>query len=103
MHGGVSFAQIPAMLAKTLAALILGLPLAIIIIGIAALSWPGNLARTSLPWLLLTFPAWIAVLCLGFAAPDGKRAWARLGGATALGAVVLVLIKWVVFFPGANG
>jgi len=72
------------MWARSLAAALLGLPLTVGIIGLVVLLWPGELARITLPWLLLSFPLWIAVMSLAFLAKSGWRAWAWMGGGTLL-------------------
>lgn len=72
------------MWARSLAAALLGLPLTVGIIGLVVLLWPGELTRITLPWLLLSFPLWIAVMSLAFLAKSGWRAWAWMGGGTLL-------------------
>lgn len=72
------------MWARSLAAALLGLPLTVGIIGLAALLWPGDPVRTTLPWLLISFPVWIGVMSLAFLARTGLRAWLWMGGATLL-------------------
>ena len=69
---------------KSLAAALLGLPLTVAIIGLVALLWPGDPTRTTLPWLLVSFPLWVAVMSLAFLARSGWRAWLWMGGATLL-------------------
>ncbi|MCD7098547.1 hypothetical protein [Stenotrophomonas sp. MMGLT7] len=69
---------------KSLAAALLGLPLATLLVGLAALLWPGSLQVNALPWLLMLFPVWIGVMAVAFAFASGLRAWLWLGGATAL-------------------
>ncbi len=72
------------MWARSLAAALLGLPLTVAIIGLLALLWPGDPTRTTLPWLLLSFPLWIGVMSLAFHARSGPRAWGWMGGLTLL-------------------
>jgi len=69
---------------KSLAAALLGLPLTVAVIGLIALLWPGDPVHTTLPWLLLSFPLWIAVMACAFLFRSGLRAWLWLGGATLL-------------------
>lgn len=83
------------MLGKSLAAAVLGLPLTVGLIGMVALVWPGDLTRITLPWLLLAFPVWIGVMSLAFLASSGARAWAWMGGCTALSFALIHLIKWL--------
>jgi ABC-type uncharacterized transport system permease subunit len=73
------------MRAKALAAALLGLPLTTALIGLFILSWPGRAEIVTLPWLLMSFPLWIGLMSLAFAARSGLRAWLWMGGATALG------------------
>lgn len=80
------------MLAKALAALLLGMPLAVAMVGVAVyLSGPH--ALTTLPLLLLFFPVWIAVMVSAFACRSGVRAWLWLGGATVAAHGLLLLLK----------
>jgi hypothetical protein len=72
------------MWAKSLAAALLGLPLTVGIIGVIALHWPGELTRVTMPWLLISFPLWVAVMSLAFLARTGLRAWLWMGGGTLL-------------------
>ncbi len=72
------------MWSRALAAIVLGLPLTTGIIGLLTLLWPGELARITMPWLLMSFPVWIAVMSLAFMARSGWRAWAWMGGGTLL-------------------
>ncbi|WP_066098625.1 hypothetical protein [Xanthomonas massiliensis] len=81
------------MWAKSLAAAVLGLPLATLLVGLAALLWPGPLQVNTLPWLLMLFPAWIGTMALAFACRSGLRAWLWLGGATLLCFGLLQLVK----------
>lgn len=70
------------MWARYLAAAVLGLPLSVGLIGLAALAWPGDQAVTALPWMMLAFPLWITVMTLAFVFKSAWRAWLWLGGAT---------------------
>ena len=83
------------MWARSLAAALLGLPLTVGIIGLVALLWPGELARVTLPWLLLSFPLWVAVMSLAFLARSGWRAWAWMGGGTLLCFALIHAAKWL--------
>jgi hypothetical protein len=69
---------------KSFAAALLGLPLTVGIIGLLALLGPGDPHRTTLPWLLLSFPVWIGVMSWAFVFRSGLRAWLWMGGATLL-------------------
>jgi len=90
------------MWAKSLAAALLGLPLTVGLIGLAVLLWPGEITRTTLPWLLLAFPVWIGVMSLAFLARNGRRAWLWMGGATLLcfGLIQLArMLGWAAEMP----
>src|SRR5476649_303412 len=67
---------------KTFAAILLGLPLAVALIGLAALL-RSDQARHTLPWLLMFFPVWIGVMSIAFLFRSGARAWLWLGSACA--------------------
>ncbi|MGN6228353.1 MAG: hypothetical protein ACTHNM_13045 [Dyella sp.] len=72
------------MWARFLAATVLGLPLTVGLIGLVALAWPGDPRLTTLPWVMLTFPTWIAMMTLAFVFKSAQRAWLWLGSATGL-------------------
>lgn len=78
---------------RWLAASILGLPLTIAVVGLCALAWPGKPDITALPWMLLAFPVWVAVMTLAFVFKSGRRAWLWLGCATLLGFGLLYGLK----------
>lgn len=87
------------MLAKALAAALLGLPLTVAVIGLITLHWPGRPDIITLPWLLMSFPLWIGIMSLVFAARSGLRAWMWMGGATVLGYGLLYVLKmlgWII-------
>ncbi len=87
------------MWAKSFAAALLGLPLTVALVGLLALLTPGPLAASSLAWLLLAFPVWIACLSLPFLCRSGAQAWLWMGSATALGFALLQGLKalgWIV-------
>lgn len=82
-----------AMWPRWLAAFLLGLPLTVAVVGLAALAWPGRAEITALPWMLLAFPVWIAAMALAFAVRSGARTWLWLGGASVLGFGLLYGLK----------
>lgn len=81
------------MWARYLAAALLGLPLSVGLIGLAALSWPGDQTITTLPWIMLAFPLWVAVMTLAFVFRTALRAWLWLGGMTVLSFALLYGLK----------
>jgi len=81
------------MWARYLAAALLGLPLSVGVIGLVALAWPGDQAITTLPWVMMAFPVWIAAMTLAFVFRDALRAWLWLGGATAASFALLYGVK----------
>lgn len=80
------------MLGKSTAAAVLGLPLSVLLVGLAALL-SGDQASTTLPWLLVFFLVWIGVMTGAFLFKTGLRAWLWMGGATVIGFTVLHLLK----------
>jgi hypothetical protein len=77
---------------KSTAAAFLGLPLAVIVVGICALL-SHDPARTTLPWLLMFFPAWIGAMSVAFLFHTGVRAWLWMGGASLSGYALLHWLK----------
>lgn len=80
------------MLGKSTAAAILGLPLAVLLVGFAALL-SGDQASTTLPWLLLFFLVWVGVMTGAFLFKTGLRAWLWMGGVTVIGFASLHFLK----------
>ncbi|KZC15604.1 hypothetical protein RHOFW510R12_00100 [Rhodanobacter sp. FW510-R12] len=77
------------MWARCMSAALLGLPLSVGLIGLIALAWPGDPRVTTLPWVMMAFPTWVAMMTLAFVFRSAKRAWLWLGGATAACFVLL--------------
>lgn len=77
---------------KSTAAVFLGLPLSVLVIGLAALL-SSDQASTTLPWLLLFFLVWIAVMTCTFLFTTGLRAWLWTGGLTLAGYTALYFLK----------
>lgn len=77
---------------KSTAAVFLGLPLAVIVVGICALL-SHDQTRTTLPWLLMFFPVWMGAMSIAFLFRTGRRAWLWMGGAALLGYAALHLSK----------
>lgn len=80
------------MLGKSTAAAVLGLPLAVLLVGFAALL-SGDQASTTLPWLLLFFLVWIGVMTGAFLFKTGLRAWLWMGGLAVTGFTALHFLK----------
>lgn len=81
------------MAAKHWAAALFGLPLTIAWVGILALLFPGTAQQAILPWLLLTFPLWLAVMALMYLSRSGKRLWLLVSSLTILSYAALWLLK----------
>lgn len=77
---------------KSTAAAFLGLPLSVLIVGLAALL-SSDQATTTLPWLMVFFLVWIAVMTGAFLFKTGLRAWLWMGGLTLAGYVALHFLK----------
>jgi hypothetical protein len=77
---------------KSTAAAFLGLPLSVLLVGVAALLGDAQ-ARTTLPWLLVFFLVWIATMTAAFLFRSGLRAWLWMGGLTVAGYAALYLLK----------
>ena len=78
---------------RWLAVALLGLPLTVGVVGLLARFVPGPPEITALPWMLLVFPVWTAVMSLAFVFRNGFHAWLWLGGATLLSVGALFIIK----------
>jgi hypothetical protein len=81
-----------AMLGKSTAAIFLGLPLAVLMVGFLALL-SNDQTNTTLPWLLLFFLVWIAVMTATFLFKSGLRAWLWMGSLTIIGFTALHFLK----------
>ncbi|MEC5162528.1 MULTISPECIES: hypothetical protein [unclassified Janthinobacterium] len=81
------------MWAKSLAAGLLGFPLAVGLVGLVALLGPGSWEARTLPMLLLFFPIWVGCIAAAFLFQSGLRAWAWMGAATALCFALMHLVK----------
>lgn len=77
---------------KSTAAVFLGLPLSVLIVGFAALL-SGDQRTTTLPWLMVFFLVWIAVMTIAFLFKTGVRAWLWMGGLTVAGYAALHFLK----------
>ena len=80
------------MWSRSLAALLLGFPLAVAVVGLAALLC-GSQSGATLPLLLLFFPVWVGAMALAFLFKNGVSAWLWLGGATLLGFGLMAALK----------
>jgi hypothetical protein len=81
------------MWSKTLAGVLLALPVTVLLIGWFALLWPGKNDELVLVWLLWSFPLWVAVLATLPLHRRHRESWFWLGGLALLGSAVLLLIK----------
>ncbi|MDC8758465.1 hypothetical protein [Janthinobacterium fluminis] len=81
------------MWSRSLAAVLLGFPLSVALVGLCVLLGPGAGGTRTLPMLLLFFPIWVGVMSLAFMFRTGLRAWAWMGGATLLSFTLLYLVK----------
>lgn len=88
------------MITRWLAALLLGLPLAVALIGPLALWGPGTPSQRTLPLLLLFFPLWMACICLPFAMDNVRRACAWM---TALALCGLLLSRLALHLGALGG
>jgi hypothetical protein len=77
---------------KSTAAAFLGLPLSVLIVGLAALL-SSDQATATLPWLMVFFLVWIAVMTGAFLFKTGLRAWLWMGGLTLAGYTALHFLK----------
>ena len=66
------------MLAKTLAGILLGLPLAMALIAIVVWIWPGSSESVAMPALVAFFPAWTGIMGGTYMFRSGARAWTWL-------------------------
>jgi hypothetical protein len=80
------------MLGKSTAAAVLGLPLAVLLVGFIALL-SDDQKSTTLPLLLLFFLAWVGAMIAAFLFKTGLRAWLWMGGASIVGYTALHLLK----------
>lgn len=72
------------------AGVLLGLPLAVAVIGILDWVWPGPWQAVLVPMLVLFFPLWTVLMAAAFAVRSGRRAWTWMG----LGNVLAFGVLW---------
>ncbi|MYM82308.1 hypothetical protein GTP44_10130 [Duganella sp. FT50W] len=77
---------------KSTAAVFLGMPLAVLVTGVAALL-SRDQVTTTLPWLLVFFLVWIVAMTCAFLFKTGARAWLWMGGLTLAGYTALHFLK----------
>ena len=77
---------------RSTAAVFLGMPLAALIVGVIALL-SGDQKTTTLPLLLMFFPAWVGAMTGAFLFKTGLRAWLWMGGAIVVGFALLHFLK----------
>lgn len=90
------------MWSRSLAAALLGLPCTTGLIGLVLQWWPGDPVVHTLPWLLMAFPVWIAVMSLAFSARSRSRAWLALAGITGLCFALIEATKLIVRSAGSG-
>lgn len=89
------------MWARSLAAGLLGLPLTVGVVGLAALLWPGTLGDHTLFLLVCAFVVWVATLVLPFALRSAGRAWLVMGSGTLLSFGAMHALKALGWIGGA--
>lgn len=77
---------------KSTAAAFLGMPLAVMVVGLIALL-SDDQRTTTLPLLLLFFLVWVGAMTIAFLFKTGLRAWLWMGGAVAVGFTALHFLK----------
>lgn len=69
------------MIARCLAGVLLGVPLAAFALALALHWMPGHGQDWLIPVLILFFPLWTAVMLASYMFRTGRQAWLVLGGA----------------------
>jgi uncharacterized membrane protein len=80
------------MIGRCLAGVLLGFPLAAVILRLALHALPNDGADWLIPALILFFPLWMALMIGAYAFRQATRAWLALGGANAMAFLALWLI-----------
>jgi uncharacterized membrane protein len=83
------------MIGRCLAGVLLGFPLAAVILRLALRTLPNDGADWVIPALILFFPLWMALMIGAYAFRHATRAWLALGSANAMAFLALWLIGHV--------
>lgn len=83
------------MIARLLAGVLLGFPLAGALIALALYLLPDHGQAWLVPGLILFFPLWTAAIALAVGAPRARRAWFALAGADLLAFGALWLVRHI--------
>ena len=89
------------MLAKTFAGIVLGLPLALVVIALAIWICPGSSESVVMPFYMAFFPLWIALMAATYLFRTGLRAWTWLAVANVGAFAALFAAKHLL--PGLPG
>jgi len=81
------------MIARCLAGILLGFPLAAVVLSLLLHALPDGGDAYVIPALILFFPLWIAFMTGAYALRSGARAWLTLGAANAIGFFALWLTR----------
>jgi hypothetical protein len=81
------------MIARCLAGILLGFPLAAVLLSLSLHALPHGGEAYVIPALILFFPLWIAFMTGAYAARSGTRAWLTLGSANAVAFLALWLTR----------
>ena len=79
------------MIGRCLAGVLLGFPLAALILRLLLRALPGGGTDWLIPVLILFFPLWITLMIGAYAFRNATRAWLTFGGAN----VVALLVVWL--------
>jgi uncharacterized membrane protein len=81
------------MIGRCLAGIVLGFPLAAVILRLLLRALPNDGADWLIPALILFFPLWMALMIGAYAFRHATRAWLTLGGANVLAFLALWLTR----------
>ena len=81
------------MISRCLAGVLLGFPLAAVVLSLLLRALPDGGDAYVIPALILFFPLWIAFMTGAYALRSGARAWLTLGAANAIGFFALWLTR----------
>lgn len=82
-----------AMIARCLAGVLLGFPLAAVLLRLLLHTLPNDGADWLIPALILFFPLWMALMIGAYAFRQATRAWLTLGSANAVAFLALWLTR----------